>query len=75
MDIFQLFPMLGSRSVAVDNRNPSATKKGPGRKPMAGHKKANVKGPKRFTRRAVKLASSQTDNVANTPLKSATRGG
>lgn len=61
----------------MSNKNPSATKKGPGRY----HKQGVTKG--KSTRPSYKLAAAsnkgkvkqQTDNVANTPLKSATRGG
>ena len=76
MDIKSIFPMLGADVGHVDGRNPSATKKGPGRKPAAGHKKGKRKGPKRFMKRAAQpVMTSQTDNVTNTPLKAATRGG
>lgn len=75
MDIKQLFPMLGADFGKSDGRNPSATKKGPGRKAVAGHKKAKAKGPKRYMKRSVnKVQQSQTDNVTNTPLKAAARG-
>jgi hypothetical protein len=63
--------------LVMSNKNPSATKKGPGRY----HKQGKTKG--KLARPSYKLASAntkvkvkqQTDNVANTPLKSATRGG
>jgi hypothetical protein len=76
MDILRIFPMLGSRSAPMDNRNPSATKKGPGRKASHGHKKTKSHQSKQYQRRLEQhTAKSQTDNVTNTPLKSATRGG
>lgn len=76
MDIKSIFPMLGANIGHVDGRNPSATKKGPGRKPVAGHKKGKRGGPKRYMKRVEnQTQQSQTANVTNTPLKAATRGG
>jgi hypothetical protein len=65
----------------VDGRNPNATKKGPGRKHSQHHQKG---GRSSDNSRLITMAQahamasmmgSQTDNVTNTPLKSATRGG
>lgn len=76
MDIKQLFAVLGAASSEKGGRNPSSTKKGPGRTAKAGHKKGKRKGPKRYTKRVdVQTPTSQTDNVTNTPLKAAARGG
>jgi len=76
------FPMLGSSLGKVDGRNPSATKKGPGRKHSQGHKKSRGKGVNTGHMAAMAQAAmmaqmmgSQTDHVSNVPLKSATRGG
>jgi hypothetical protein len=76
MNIKDVFPSLGMYLGPSDDRNPSATKKGPGRK----HKEGAHKGKRTssaFKRAAVKKAKvqQQTDNVTNTPLKAATRGG
>lgn len=58
----------------MNNKNPSATKKGPGRY----HKQGGVKGEATkptFKRAAAKVkVAQQTANVTNTPLKSAARG-
>jgi len=76
MDIRQLFPMLGADTGKTDVRNPSSTKKGPGRKATSGHKKGKRKGPKRYMKRVENTQQeSQTANVTNTPLKAAARGG
>ena len=71
-----IFPSLGSTYQKIDARNPSATKKGPGRKHMQGATKGEARGStfKRSAGKKVKV-QQQTDNVTNTPLKSATRGG
>ena len=77
MSLTDLFPTLGAKTPHVDGRNPHATKKGPGRKAAAGHKKAKRKTSTRFLKRAVnkvKPMNPQTDTVTNTPLKAATRG-
>jgi hypothetical protein len=60
----------------MSNKNPSSTKKGPGRYHKQGATKAAATKPT-FKRSAVKKAKvqQQTDNVTNTPLKAATRGG
>lgn len=60
----------------MNNKNPSSTKKGPGRYHKQGVTKATVSKPT-FKRSAVKKVkvAQQTDNVTNTPLKAATRGG
>lgn len=59
----------------MNNKNPSATKKGPGRY----HKQGGVKGEatkSTFKRAVTKVkVAPQTANVTNTPLKAATRGG
>ena len=76
MNIASVFPMLGQDLGKIDGRNPSATKKGPGRKPKAGHVKNKQKGARRYMKSAQPtVQQSQTDNVANVPLKAATRGG
>ena len=74
--IKEIFPSLGMNLGPSDERNPSATKKGPGRKHKQGATKGKSKGStfKRAAVNKVKVAQ-QTDNVANTPLKAATRGG
>jgi hypothetical protein len=74
--IKDIFPSLGMDLGKTDDRNPSATKKGPGRKHKDGATKGKSKGStfKRAAVNKVKVAQ-QTDNVANTPLKAATRGG
>ena len=75
--IKDIFPMLGMDMGSVDGRNPSATKKGPGRKHSQGHTKS-PKNKSTFKRAAVNKkvkVQQQTDNVTNTPLKAATRGG
>jgi hypothetical protein len=77
MFLTDLFPTLGAKTPRVDGRNPHATKKGPGRKAAAGHKKAKRKVSNRFLKRQVnkvKPMNAQTDTVTNTPLKAATRG-
>ena len=60
----------------MSNKNPSATKKGPGRKHVQGATKGKA-AKSTFKRAAVNKVKvmQQTDNVANTPLKAATRGG
>lgn len=60
----------------MSNKNPSSTKKGPGRYHRQGATKgkAKVSTFKRAAVNKVKVAQ-QTDNVTNTPLKAATRGG
>lgn len=70
------FPSLGQDLGKIDARNPSSTKKGPGRKHKQGHAKNEGSKPKfkRYTMKTVKV-TQQTDNVTNTPLKAATRGG
>lgn len=70
------FPSLGQDLGKIDARNPSSTKKGPGRKHKQGHTKNEGSKPT-FKRAAVKKVkvAQQTDNVTNTPLKAATRGG
>ena len=73
--IKDIFPSLGMNLGKTDDRNPSATKKGPGRKHKEGATKGKSKGST-FKRAAVnKVKVQQTDNVTNTPLKAATRGG
>ena len=75
--IKDIFPMLGANMGSVDGRNPSATKKGPGRKHAEGARKGKSRGST-FKRAAVNKkvkVQQQTDNVTNTPLKAATRGG
>lgn len=74
--IKDIFPMLGADMGKVDGRNPSATKKGPGRKHKDGSHKGKSKKStfKRAAVNKVKVAQ-QTDNVTNAPLKAATRGG
>ena len=74
--IKDIFPSLGMNLGKTDDRNPSATKKGPGRKHTEGAKKGKSKGST-FKRAAVNKVKvqQQTDNVTNTPLKAATRGG
>ncbi len=71
-----IFPSIGAPFEKVDSRKSSATKKGPGRKHKQGAKKGKAK-PSTYKRSAVSKVQvqQQTDNVANTPLKSATRGG
>lgn len=70
------FPSLGATHEKVDARNPSATKKGPGRIHMQGKIKDTPKRPSyKLAVNAKVKVKQQTDNVANTPLKSATRGG
>ena len=70
------FPSLSSNYEKIDARNFSATKKGPGRKHKQGATKGEAKAST-FTRSAGKRVKiqQQTDNVTNTPLKAATRGG
>lgn len=82
MNIQDVFPSLGMNIGPTDGRNPSATKKGPGRKHSQHHRKSRGKGPDQgrmmAMAQAAALASmmgSQTDHVSNVPLKSATRGG
>lgn len=60
----------------MSNKNPSSTKKGPGRYHKQGATKGAATAPT-FKRSAVKKTkvTQQTDNVTNTPLKAATRGG
>lgn len=74
--IKEIFPSLGMHMGNIDNRNPSATKKGPGRKHKEGATKGRAKKStyRRTAVNKVKVAQ-QTDNVTNTPLKAATRGG
>jgi hypothetical protein len=74
--IKEIFPSLGMNFGRSDDRNQSATKKGPGRKHKQGATKGKSKGST-YKRSAVSKVQvqQQTDNVANTPLKSATRGG
>jgi hypothetical protein len=74
--IKDIFPSLGMYLGPSSERNPSATKQGPGRKHRQGATKgkAKVSTFKRATVNKVK-AQQQTDNVTNTPLKAATRGG
>lgn len=75
--IKDIFPSLGMDMGSVDGRNPSSTKKGPGRKHSQGHKKSSG-NKSTFKRAAVNKkvkVQQQTDNVTNTPLKAATRGG
>jgi hypothetical protein len=74
--IKDVFPSLGMYLGASDDRNSSATKKGPGRKHKQGATKGKAK-QSTFKRAAVNKVrvQQQTDNVTNTPLKSATRGG
>jgi len=61
----------------MSNKNPSATKKGPGRYHKEGHQKASPQRRRsgQFRRAAVSRQTSQVDGVTNTPLKAATRGG
>jgi len=60
----------------MSNKNPSATKKGPGRYHKQGATKGNSSRPSyKLAANAKVKVKQQTDNVANTPLKSATRGG
>ena len=83
MNIQDVFPSLGMNLGSTDGRNPSATKKGPGRKHSAHHRKSKGKGNPNQARMmamaqaalAAQMAGSQTDHVSNVPLKSATRGG
>jgi hypothetical protein len=74
--IKDIFPSLGMNLGKTDDRNPSATKKGPGRKHKDGAHKGKRKSST-FKRAAVNKVKvqQQTDNVTNTPLKAATRGG
>ena len=74
--IKEIFPSLGMNLGPSDERNPSATKKGPGRKHKQGATKGKAKGST-FKRAAVKKVkvAAQTDHVTNSPLKAATRGG
>ena len=74
--IKDIFPSLGMNLGKTDDRNPSATKKGPGRKHKDGAHKGKRKSAA-FKRAAVSKVKvqQQTDNVTNTPLKAATRGG
>jgi hypothetical protein len=74
--IKDIFPSLGMNLGRSDDRNPSATKKGPGRKHKDGAAKGKAKGST-FKRAAVKKVkvAAQTDHVTNSPLKAATRGG
>jgi len=61
----------------MSNKNPSATKKGPGRYHKQGVSKGKAsKSTYRpsAARTKVKVAA-QTDHVTNSPLKAATRGG
>lgn len=76
MSLTDIWPMLGAKGPKIDGRNPHATKKGPGRRAAAGHKKTKRKGSNRFMRQStqVKKMAPQTDTVTNTPLKAATRG-
>jgi len=75
--IKDIFPSLGMDLGKSDERNPSSTKKGPGRKHAQGATKGKSKGSTYFKRSAVNRVkvAQQTDNVTNTPLKAATRGG
>lgn len=82
MKITDIFSGLGMNLGKVDGRNPSATKKGPGRKHSQHHQKSRGKGPD--AGRLIKMAQAhamasmlgtQTDHVSNVPLKSAARGG
>lgn len=82
MKIADIFPSLGMGLGKVDASNPSTTKKGPGRKHKQHHQKSGRRnvGHERLMRMAqahamASMMGSQTDNVTNTPLKSATRGG
>lgn len=66
----------------MSNKNPSSTKKGPGRYHKDGHVKSRVRGGDNYRMMQMAQAAmmaqmmgSQTDNVSNVPLKSATRGG
>jgi len=74
--IKEIFPSLSMDLGKTDDRNPSATKKGPGRKHKQGATKGKAKGPT-FKRAAVKKVkvAAQTNHVTNSPLKAATRGG
>jgi len=74
--IKDFFPSLGMDLGKSDDRNPSTTKKGPGRKHKQGATKGKAKGST-FKRAAVKKVkvAAQTDHVTNSPLKAATRGG
>ena len=78
MFLTDIWPMLGAKTTwhTGDGRNPHATKKGPGRKAGPGHKKGK-RGKHAAFRRAVNKVkvAQQTDNVTNTPLKAAARGG
>jgi hypothetical protein len=72
--IKDIFPMLGADMGKSDGRNPSATKKGPGRKPVAGHVKGKAKRTAFQKAKAKVKVAAQTANVTNTPLKAAARG-
>jgi hypothetical protein len=74
--IKDIFPSLGMDLGKTDDRNLSATKKGPGRKHKDGAMKGKAK-KSTFKRAAVKKVkvAAQTDHVTNSPLKAATRGG
>jgi hypothetical protein len=72
--IKDIFPMLGADMGKSDGRNPSATKKGPGRKPVDGHKKGKAKRSAFQKAQAKVKVAAQTANVTNTPLKAAARG-
>ena len=78
MFLTDIWPMLGAKTTGYtgDGRNPHATKKGPGRKAGPGHKKGKRGKHAAFRRVASKVkVAQQTDNVTNTPLKAAARGG
>jgi hypothetical protein len=61
----------------MSNKNPSATKKGPGRYHKEGVSKGKA-SKSTFKRAAVNAkvkVAKQTDHVTNSPLKAAARGG
>jgi hypothetical protein len=60
----------------MSNKNPSSTKKGPGRYHKQGAKKgkATKSGFKRTAVKTKVKVAQQTDNVTNSPLKAAARG-
>jgi len=72
--IKDIFPMLGADMGKSGGRNPSATKKGPGRKHQAVLKKVGVKSGTFQKAKAKVKVRQQTANVTNTPLKAAARG-
>jgi hypothetical protein len=61
----------------MSNKNPSATKKGPGRYHKQGVTKGKAsKSSYRPSAAKTKVkVAAQTDHVTNSPLKAATRGG